>query len=200
MFPVRQPGLTRPALHEDRLGQRRAGLFAVHRHRVFGAITRNALEVYAVPPPGLQQETMTSPRYGAYEEETRPVGAAWAPAATLAVPCPMRSGGSGHAPAETPATRPSPQRQRCPRRPSAIVSGSGETPTCRPPTPRAGRSWPPRGAQRAVQRRSCFRPTKSNTPAWHPACAGSRPRRRSAPGWLEQPARMAVLAMLTVVG
>jgi hypothetical protein len=36
-------------------------------------------------------------------------GAAWAPAAALAVPCPALSGGSGHATTEPPATRPPPQ-------------------------------------------------------------------------------------------
>ena len=44
-FPFLQPGLTRPSRHADRLGQRRAGLCAVHRHRVLGAIALNALAV-----------------------------------------------------------------------------------------------------------------------------------------------------------
>jgi hypothetical protein len=43
MLPLLQPGLTRAALPEDRLGPRRATRFAAHRKRVCGAIARNAL-------------------------------------------------------------------------------------------------------------------------------------------------------------
>jgi transposase len=73
MIPRLQPGLTRASLHDDRLGQILDTLFAAHLNRVFGAIARNALEVYAVPTPWLHQETTTITLYGASEEEARPV-------------------------------------------------------------------------------------------------------------------------------
>ena len=47
--PLRQPGLTHASLHEDRLGPLLATRCAAHRHRVWGAIARNALEVSYVP-------------------------------------------------------------------------------------------------------------------------------------------------------
>jgi hypothetical protein len=68
MLPFLQPGLTRTALHDYRLGQSLDALFAVHLHRVFGAIALNALEVYAIPTPWLPQDT-TITLYGAYEAE-----------------------------------------------------------------------------------------------------------------------------------
>ena len=58
-FPLLQPGLPRAALHEDRRGQSRDTLGAAHLHRVFGALARTALAVYAVPTPWLPQETTT---------------------------------------------------------------------------------------------------------------------------------------------
>jgi hypothetical protein len=73
MVPLRQPGLTRASLHDDRLGQSLDTLFAANLNRVFGAIALNALEVYAVPPPWLHQDTTTITLYGAYEEEARTV-------------------------------------------------------------------------------------------------------------------------------
>src|ERR1051325_9959864 len=73
MVPLLQPGLTRTSLHDDRLGQILATLFAANLNRVFGAIALNALEVYAVPTPWLHQDTTTITLYGAYEEEARPV-------------------------------------------------------------------------------------------------------------------------------
>jgi transposase len=69
MLPVLQPGLTRTALHDYRLGQILDALFAANLNRVFGAITLNALEVYAIPTPWLHQDTTTITLYGAYEEE-----------------------------------------------------------------------------------------------------------------------------------
>jgi hypothetical protein len=59
MFPLLQPGLTRASLHDDRLGQRLEALCAAPLHRVFGAIALNALEVSALAPPWLHQETTT---------------------------------------------------------------------------------------------------------------------------------------------
>src|SRR4030095_14295628 len=73
MLPILQPGLTRTSLHDYRLGQSLDALFAANLNRVFGAIALNALEVYALAPPWLQQDTTTITLYGAYEEEARPV-------------------------------------------------------------------------------------------------------------------------------
>jgi hypothetical protein len=72
MIPLLQPGLTRASLHDDRLGQSLEALLAAHLHRVLGAMALNALEVYALSPPWLHQDTTTLTRYGAYEEEARP--------------------------------------------------------------------------------------------------------------------------------
>jgi transposase len=73
MVPLLQPGLNRPSLHDDRLGQSLDALFAAHLNRVFGAIALNALEVYALSTPWLHQDTTTITLYGAYEEEVHPV-------------------------------------------------------------------------------------------------------------------------------
>src|SRR5262244_3223851 len=73
MLPLLQPGLTRASLHDYRLGQILAALFAAQLNRVFGAIALNALEVYAIATPWLHQDTTTITLYGAYEEEARPV-------------------------------------------------------------------------------------------------------------------------------
>jgi transposase len=69
LLPLLQPGLTRPSLHDYRLGQILDALFAANLNRVFGAIALNALEVYAIPTPWLHQDTTTITLYGAYEEE-----------------------------------------------------------------------------------------------------------------------------------
>ena len=69
LLPLLQPGLTRPSLHDYRLGQILDALFAAHLNRVFGAIALHALEVYAIPTPWLHQDTTTITLYGAYEEE-----------------------------------------------------------------------------------------------------------------------------------
>jgi len=70
MVPLLQPGLTCVSLHDYRLGQILEALCAAHLNRVCGAIALNALEVYALSPPWLHQETTTITLYGAYEEET----------------------------------------------------------------------------------------------------------------------------------
>jgi len=57
MFPFLQPGLTRASLHDYRLGQILAALFAAPLHRVFGAIALNALEGYGISTPWLHQDT-----------------------------------------------------------------------------------------------------------------------------------------------
>jgi len=72
MLALLQPGLSRASLHEYRLGQILEALFAAHLNRVFGALARNALEVYALSTPWLHQDTTTLTLYGAYEEVARP--------------------------------------------------------------------------------------------------------------------------------
>jgi Domain of unknown function (DUF4277) len=69
LFPVLQPGLTRTALHEYRLGQLLDGLLAAHRHRVLGAIALKALEVYALSTPWLHPDTTALTLSGADAEE-----------------------------------------------------------------------------------------------------------------------------------
>src|SRR5919201_5174122 len=73
MVMLLQPGLTRAALNDYRLGPILDALFAANLNRVFGAIALNALEVYAISTPWLHQDTTTISLYGAYEEEIRPV-------------------------------------------------------------------------------------------------------------------------------
>jgi hypothetical protein len=65
MLPLLQPGLTRASLHDDRLGQILEALFAAPLNRVCGAIALNALEVYAIAPPWLHQDTTTLTLSGA---------------------------------------------------------------------------------------------------------------------------------------
>src|SRR5262245_15682676 len=73
LLPLLQDGLRRASLHAYRLGQILEALFAAQLNRVFGAIALNALEVSALATPWLHQDTTTITRYGAYEEEARPV-------------------------------------------------------------------------------------------------------------------------------
>jgi hypothetical protein len=72
MLPLLQPGLPATALNDYRLGQLLDALFAANLNRVFGAVARKALEVYAMPTPWLHQETTTSTWYGAYAEDAPP--------------------------------------------------------------------------------------------------------------------------------
>src|SRR5262252_7754492 len=73
LLPLLQDGLRRASLNDYRLGQILEALFAAQLNRVFGAIALNALEVYALSTPWLNQDTTTISLYGAYEEEARPV-------------------------------------------------------------------------------------------------------------------------------
>jgi transposase len=75
MVALLQPGLTRAALHDYRLGHILDALFAANLNRVFGAIALKALEVYAIPTPWLHQDTTTIALYGAYEDESQTHGA-----------------------------------------------------------------------------------------------------------------------------
>jgi transposase len=68
MVALVQPGLTRAALHDYRLGHILDALFAANLNKGFSAIALKALEVYAMPTPWLHQDTTTIALYGAYED------------------------------------------------------------------------------------------------------------------------------------
>jgi len=69
MLPVLQSGLQSPSLNDYRLDQILGALFTANPNRVFGAVARKALEVYAISTPWLHQDTATIALYGAYEGE-----------------------------------------------------------------------------------------------------------------------------------
>jgi hypothetical protein len=69
MVTLLQPGLTRAALHDYRLGHILDALFAANRNQVLSAGALKALEVFAIPTPWLPQDTTTIMLYGAYEDE-----------------------------------------------------------------------------------------------------------------------------------
>src|SRR5919206_3078157 len=71
MMPLLQPGLTRIALNDYRLGHILDALFAANLNQVFSVIALKALEVYAIPTPWLHQDTTTIMLYGAYEDEPK---------------------------------------------------------------------------------------------------------------------------------
>src|SRR5262249_35659762 len=71
MVPLLQPGLTRAALNDYRLGHILDALFAANLHKVYSAVALHALEVYAIPTPWLHQDTTTIVLYGAYAEEPK---------------------------------------------------------------------------------------------------------------------------------
>jgi transposase len=75
MVSLLQPGLTRAALHDYRLGHILDALFAANLNQIFGVIALKALEVYAIPTPWLPQDTTTIALYGAYEDEPKAPGA-----------------------------------------------------------------------------------------------------------------------------
>src|SRR5438093_2690192 len=75
MLALLQPGLTRAALNDYRLGHILDALFAANLNRVFSALALQALEVYAIPTPWLHQDTTTIALYGAYEDEPQTPGA-----------------------------------------------------------------------------------------------------------------------------
>jgi hypothetical protein len=70
-----QPGLTRAARNDYRLGHILDALFAAHLNRVFGAVAQHALEVYAIATPWLPQDTTTMALSGAYADEPETPGA-----------------------------------------------------------------------------------------------------------------------------
>jgi Domain of unknown function (DUF4277) len=54
-----QAGLTRPSLHDYRLGHILDALFAANLNKVLSALALKALEVYTIPTPWLHQDTTT---------------------------------------------------------------------------------------------------------------------------------------------
>src|SRR5215813_7908661 len=75
MVALLQPGLTRAALNDYRLGHILDALFAANLNTVFGAVALKALEVYAIATPWLHQDTTTIALYGAYADEPSSPGA-----------------------------------------------------------------------------------------------------------------------------
>ena len=75
MVTLLQPGLTRAALNDYRLGHILDALFAAKLNMVFSAVALKALEVYALPTPWLHQDTTTIAFYGAYKDEPQTPGA-----------------------------------------------------------------------------------------------------------------------------
>src|SRR6516165_5958663 len=71
MVTLLQPGLTRAALNDYRLGHILDALFAANLNQVFSAVALKALEVYAIPTPWLHQDTTTILLYGAYADEPK---------------------------------------------------------------------------------------------------------------------------------
>ena len=75
MVALLQPGLTRAALNDYRLGHILDALFAANLNTVFGAVALKALAVYAIATPWLHQDTTTIALYGAYADEPSSPGA-----------------------------------------------------------------------------------------------------------------------------
>ena len=75
MVALLQPGLTRAALNDYRLGHILDALFAANLNKVFSAVALQALEVYAIPTPWLHQDTTTIALYGAYADDPQTPGA-----------------------------------------------------------------------------------------------------------------------------
>lgn len=75
MVALLQPGCTRAALNDYRLGHILDTLFAANLNRVFSAVALRALEVYAIPTPWLHQDTTTIALYGAYADDPQTPGA-----------------------------------------------------------------------------------------------------------------------------
>jgi len=75
MLRLLQPGLTLASLHDYRLGHILDALLAANLNTVFSAVARTALEVYAIPPPWLHQDTTMIALYGAYADAPPPPGA-----------------------------------------------------------------------------------------------------------------------------
>jgi hypothetical protein len=68
MFPLVQPGLERPSVHETRVGQSLDAVFAAPLHEVFGAMALKTLELEAISPPWMHHETTPIALSGAYAD------------------------------------------------------------------------------------------------------------------------------------
>src|SRR2546425_3672947 len=75
MLALLQPGLTRAALNDDRLGHILDALFVANPNQVFSTVALKALEVYAIATPWLHQDTTTIALYGAYADDPQTPGA-----------------------------------------------------------------------------------------------------------------------------
>jgi transposase len=75
MLALLQPGLTRAALNDYRLGHILEALFAANLNKVYSAVALTALEVYAIATPWLHQDTTTIALSGAYADEPKTPGA-----------------------------------------------------------------------------------------------------------------------------
>src|SRR5262245_16798508 len=75
MVALLQPGLTRAALNDDRLGHILDALFAANLNTLYSALALKALEVYAIPAPWRHQDTTTIALYGAYADKPQVPGA-----------------------------------------------------------------------------------------------------------------------------
>ena len=64
MVALLQPGLTRAALNDHRVGHILDALFAANLNKVFSAVALKALEVYVLATPWLHQDTTTIALYG----------------------------------------------------------------------------------------------------------------------------------------
>jgi transposase len=68
MLPLLQPNLDVTSVHDTRLGQILDALFAANLNEVFGAISLQALETYAISTPWIHHHTTTISLYGAYQD------------------------------------------------------------------------------------------------------------------------------------
>jgi transposase len=75
MLALLQPGLTRAALHDYRLGHLLEALLAANLNKVYSVVALTALEVSAIATPWLPQDTTTIALYGAYEDAPQAPGA-----------------------------------------------------------------------------------------------------------------------------
>jgi transposase len=75
MVALLQPGLTRAALQDDRLGPILDALCAANLNQGFSPVALQALEVSAIAPPWWQQDTTTIALYGADADEPQTPGA-----------------------------------------------------------------------------------------------------------------------------
>ena len=71
MVPLLQPGLTRTALNDYRLGHSLDALLAANLNQVCRAAALTAFEVYAIPTPWRHQDTTAIRLYGAYADEPK---------------------------------------------------------------------------------------------------------------------------------